>query len=250
MRLKFVKRIKGLLTNRELLTNMEPAWPIEADWWVHETCTARQELSSDFLCSDVEVQLFIDRARRVFMREQELSSDHLQPAIRDQSVIGLNESPSSAWQALSKWLRFPAEMRQLSKWVTDPSLRKIRQLVSQYIGSIPEVMKVVGRVDEEEEGVISICTIIDSTDALLRYRVYEAEEKVIDALPLVSFDFRVVNLSNFPGADISILHEVEGEILYQKVSLISNDEVPFDFTDLPEDVSYAYTGRTLGQGSP
>jgi len=129
----------------------------------------------------------------------------------------------------------------LSKWQADSSLRNVKQLVSDYIGAISEVVRVVGTVDKKEN-VISICTIIDSSDSFLRYRVYEAEEKVLDALPLVSFDFRVVNLRNFPRADIATLSEVEGEVLYQKVSVVSNAEEALRFSDLPEGVSYAYTG--------
>lgn len=211
MRPKFIEKV------RELLTNMESA--------------QASETNSGFR----QMPLQADPVR------QELPGDYLQLAIQVQTPSILTESQSPVWQELPKMrLNFSTKRRPLSKWVTDPSLRNVKQLVSQCIGAVSGVIRVVGTLNEEED-VISVCTIIDSSDSLLRYRIYEAEEKVLDAVPFVSFDFRVVNLRNFPRADISSLSEVEGEVLYQ-VNVISNDEIAAGFSDLPKGASYAYTG--------
>jgi len=235
MRLKSVGKIW------ELLTDAEFAGTSETDFRFREMLLqadpVRQELLINILRSGIKVQPSVDWAGKVFTVGQEVASDYLQLATQVQPSVGLTE-----WQELSKiWLSFLTEKRPLSKWPADASLRNVKQLVSEYIGAVSEVVRVVGTVDEKED-VISICTIIDSADSFLRYRVYEAEEKVLDALPLVSFDFRVVNLCNFPRADIATLSEVEGEVLYQKVSVVSNAEEAFRFSDLPQGVSYAYAG--------
>lgn len=139
--------------------------------------------------------------------------------------------------SLAEYLSFAPQKRALSQWARDESLRAVREFVWENIAAVPEVVRVIGNVHED---FIGVCTIIDSPDSTARYRVYEIERKMLVAFPRLSFDFRVVNLRNFAGASITALSTVEGEILYNKLSMVSDDEVRYSFSELPRDVSYAY----------
>ena len=132
---------------------------------------------------------------------------------------------------------FPSSSTAVTQRIGGISLGIVRRLVSQHIGILPEVVRVVGNVDEDD--VISMYTFINSQDRRARYRVYEAEQNILAALPELSLEFRVVNLRDYTGVSIASLSKVEGEILYDRLSTISNDELPFDFSNLPKDVSYA-----------
>lgn len=141
-------------------------------------------------------------------------------------------------RSLARFLGIAAAMIIPVHWITAEPLRTIREFISKEIGALPQVLRVIGNLDEDD--FVSICTFIDSQDRTARYRVYEHERSVIARFPQISFNFRVVNLKNYPRDSMDKLSEVEGEILYDRLGMISNDALSFDFNTLPRDVSYAF----------
>jgi hypothetical protein len=135
------------------------------------------------------------------------------------------------------------DLRSFTRWAMDPELRPIKNFISTHIWIMPEVLRVVASFDENR--IITIRTIIDSEDRTARYRVYEFEQRIVEAFPRVVFNFSVINLRNFLGADLETFTEDCGDILYDKIRADSNDEVPIYASGLGENLLYPYVTNLI-----
>jgi hypothetical protein len=130
------------------------------------------------------------------------------------------------------------ELRSFTRWIVDPAMRALRNFISGNIWALPEVLRVVASIDED--GMLTIRTIIESEDRTARYRVYEVEKRIVEAFPSVVFNFSVINLRNFQGADVEMFSEDFGDILYDKTLADSNNEVPIYVSDPGRNVVSCY----------
>jgi len=92
----------------------------------------------------------------------------------------------------------------------------------------------------DESNVISITTIIESGDRMVRYRVHEMHKRILLHFPNQPFDFRLVDMKDYPKANRTMLSGIEGLVLYDGTEVSSNDDFRCVFTELPSNSSGAY----------